>query len=189
MIRTTEERDEMRVLGVDPGLGVTGYGVVEGGAAAERRPPRLLEAGAIRGHRTADLPARLLSIHEELRAVIEEFHPDAVALEDLFSSYRFPRSALLMAHARGTICLAAAQAGVPVWSFAPAEVKNAVVGYGKASKEQVQEMVQHIFGLESRPRPHDVADALALALTGLHRAGSPALSPPRILAADEPLTV
>jgi crossover junction endodeoxyribonuclease RuvC len=161
----------MRVLGVDPGLGVTGYGVVEsaGDLAGERHPPRLLEAGAIRGRRSADLPARLVAIHDALREILEEFHPDAVALEDLFANYRFPRSALLMAHARGTICLAAAQAGVPVWSFAPAEVKNAVVGYGKASKEQVQEMVQHLFGLEHRPRPHDVADALALALTGLSR--------------------
>jgi crossover junction endodeoxyribonuclease RuvC len=170
----------MRVLGVDPGLGVTGYGVVEsveGAVGDARQPPRVLEAGAIRGRREADLPARLLLIHKELRAILEEFHPDAVALEDLFASYRFPRSALLMAHARGTICLAAAQACVPVWSFAPSEVKNAVVGYGKASKEQVQEMVQRLFGLERRPRPHDVADALALALTGLHRAGSATLSP------------
>jgi crossover junction endodeoxyribonuclease RuvC len=169
----------MRVLGVDPGLGVTGYGVVEGaeGTVGDRQPPRVLEAGAIRGRRSADLPARLLLIHEELRAILAEFRPDAVALEDLFASYRFPRSALLMAHARGTICLAAAQACVPVWSFAPSEVKNAVVGYGKASKEQVQEMVQRLFGLECRPRPHDVADALALALTGLHRAGSATLSP------------
>jgi crossover junction endodeoxyribonuclease RuvC len=156
----------MRILGVDPGLGITGYGVVEGDVAA----PRLLEAGAIRSGSRRELPERLVVIHNAVREIIEEFQPDALALEDLFASIHFPRSALLMAQARGTICLTAGLAGLPVWSFAPREVKNAIVGHGGASKEQVQAMVQSLFGLAERPRPHDVADALALALTGLHRA-------------------
>lgn len=162
----------MRVLGVDPGLGVTGYAIVEqrGGA------PRLVEAGAIRGRRSHDLPARLVALHAAVAEILEEFRPDLVALEDLFTAHRFPRAALLMAHARGVICVAAGQAGVPVRSFAPGAVKNAVVGHGQASKEQVQEMVARIFELRARPRPHDVADALALALTALHRA-SPAPEP------------
>lgn len=159
----------MIILGVDPGLSVTGYGVVEGPASA----PRLLEAGAIRGRRYRELPDRLVAIHGAIREILEEFKPDALALEDLFAAHRFPRAGLLMAHARGAICLAAGQAGLPVWSFAPRAVKNAVVGYGHASKEQVQEMIRRVFGLDAPPRPHDVADALALALTGLHRAAGP----------------
>jgi crossover junction endodeoxyribonuclease RuvC len=159
----------MIVLGVDPGLSVTGYGVVEGPASA----PRLVEAGAIRGRRYRELPDRLVAIHGAIREIIEEFRPDAVAIEDLFAAHRFPRAALLMAHARGVICLAAGQAGVSILHFAPRAVKNAVVGHGNASKEQVQEMIQRVFGLDEAPRPHDVADALALALTGLHRADGP----------------
>jgi crossover junction endodeoxyribonuclease RuvC len=149
---------------------VTGYGVVEGPASA----PRLIEAGAIRGRRYRELSARLVAIHAAIAEILEEFRPDAVAIEDLFAAHRFPRAGLLMAHARGVICLAAGQAGIPVRNFAPRAVKNAVVGYGHASKEQVQEMIRRVFALEEAPRPHDVADALALALTGLHRASTAA---------------
>lgn len=170
-MRGRKGRGGVKILGVDPGLSVTGYGVVEGPASA----PRLLEAGAIRGRRYRELPDRLVAIHGAIREILEEFRPDAVAVEDLFAAHRFPRAGLLMAHARGAICLAAGQAGVPVWSFAPRAVKNAVVGYGQASKEQVQEMIRRVFALDEAPRPHDVADALALALTGLHRAAGPSL--------------
>jgi crossover junction endodeoxyribonuclease RuvC len=173
----------MRVLGVDPGLGITGYGVVEGDIVA----PRLLEAGAIRSGSRSELPQRLVAIHDAVREIIEEFRPDAVAIEDLFATYRFPRSALLMAQARGAICLTAGQAGLPVWNFAPSEVKNAIVGHGGASKAQVQEMIQTLFNLAERPHPHDVADALALAVTGLHRASREELvSPPTALEAQRP---
>lgn len=158
----------MRVLGIDPGLGCTGYAVVD--QDASHAEPRLVEAGAIRSDEKAPLPDRLVQIHRELSEVMAEFRPAAVALEDLYSEYRFPKTALLMAHARGAICLAAAQAGLPVWSYPARQVKSAVVGYGAASKEQVQEMVARVFHLARVPTPNDVADAMAIALTA-HRRG------------------
>ena len=166
-VRTPSTFD-VRVLGVDPGLGCTGYGLVEGLAGRLR----IREAGAIRSQAKAALPERLAQIHAAIAEVLEEFRPDALALEELYSEYNFPRTALLMAHARGAICLAAAQQKIPVWGFPPSEVKNAVVGHGRASKEQVQEMVQRLFGLPRRPTPNDVADALAIAITGVYRARS-----------------
>jgi crossover junction endodeoxyribonuclease RuvC len=155
----------MRILGIDPGLGTTGYGVVEQAEAGLR----IREAGTVRSRPKDALPERLLTIYTGIYEILKEFAPDGVALEDLYTEYKFPRTALIMAHARGAVCLAAAQAGVPVWSFAAREVKNAVVGYGNASKEQVQDMIQQLFGLEERPRPNDVADAIALAVTGIYR--------------------
>ena len=159
----------MRVLGIDPGLGTTGYGVVELAGSA----PRLQEAGTVRTRARGPLPQRLKSLYAGICEVIRDCQPDLVALEDLYTEYRFPRTALLMAHARGTICLAAAHLEVPVVSYTPGEVKNAVVGSGRASKLQVQGTVQRIFGLPAPPEPNDVADALALALTGCYRGGNP----------------
>jgi crossover junction endodeoxyribonuclease RuvC len=164
---------DVRVLGVDPGLGCTGYGLVESLAGRLR----IREAGAIRSQAKAELPERLAQIHEAIAEVLEEFRPDALALEELYSEYEFPRTALLMAHARGAICLAAAQRKIPVWGFPPSEVKNAIVGHGRASKEQVQEMVQHLFALPQRPTPNDVADALAIAVTGVYRASQQRMTP------------
>ena len=155
----------MRVLGVDPGLEGTGYGVIDwngtGGA-------KLLEAGVIRTKAGRPLPVRLLEIAGELRHVLEEFHPDVLALEDLYSSYAHPRTAILMGHARGVVCLAAAEAGVPVSGYPPARVKQSLVGSGRASKEQVGRMVALRLGLAEVPGPDHVADALAIALTHCH---------------------
>ena len=163
-----DQEARVRVLGIDPGLGCTGYALVDQiGASGE---PRLVEAGAIRTHEKAPLPERLVQLHRELSDVIREFTPDTVALEDLYSEYRFPRTALLMAHARGAICLAAAQHDLPVWSYPARQVKVAVIGYGAASKEQIQEMVARLFFLPRVPTPNDVADAMAIALTA-HRRG------------------
>jgi crossover junction endodeoxyribonuclease RuvC len=149
----------VRVLGVDPGLGITGYAVVDlaGGEA------QLLEAGAIRARSGGSLPERLRIINCDLREVISEFRPQAMGLESLYSEYRFPRSALQMAHVRGVICLAAAEAGLQVVDIAPGEVKNALLGVGNATKEQVQRTVQTLYGLDQIPRPPDVADAIAIA--------------------------
>lgn len=164
----------MRVLGIDPGLGCTGYAVVDqeaaGGAA------RLVEAGAIRSNEKAPLAERLVQLHREVAGVIDEFGPAALALEDLYTEYRFPRTALLMAHARGAICLAAGQRGVPVWSYPARQVKVAVVGHGAASKEQVQAMVTRVFNLPRVPTPNDVADAMAIALTAHRRGPEPVLA-------------
>jgi crossover junction endodeoxyribonuclease RuvC len=158
----------MRILGIDPGLGCTGYAIVD--QEQPGQPERLVEAGAIRSDEQEPLAERLLQLHREVTAVITEFRPTSLAVEDLYSEYRFPRTALLMAHARGAICVAAAAQGVPVWSYPARQVKLVVVGHGAASKEQVQAMVARLFQLAKTPSPHDVADAMAIAVTA-HRRG------------------
>ena len=152
----------MRVLGVDPGLEGTGYGVIELESSGE---VRLLEAGVIHTKSQQPLPARLLEISRELRQLLDEFHPDALALEDLYSAYAHPRTAILMGHARGVVCLAAAEAGVAVSNYPPARVKQSLVGSGRASKKQIGRMVALRLGLAEVPGPDHVADALAIALT------------------------
>ncbi|MBI3946483.1 MAG: crossover junction endodeoxyribonuclease RuvC [Armatimonadetes bacterium] len=159
----------MRVLGIDPGLGTTGYGVVE----LTESGLRLCEAGTVRTRPRDPLPERLRALYEGISEVIRECRPAVIALEGLYSEYRFPRTAILMAHARGAVCLAAAHLDVPVASYPPAQVKNAVVGVGNASKAQVQGTVQRMFALADPPSPNDVADALALAVTGCYRQGNP----------------
>lgn len=149
----------MRILGVDPGLAITGYAVLD----LATTEPALIEAGAIRARSGGALPLRLKILHGDLVEVIREFSPEVLGLESLYSEYRFPRSALQMAHARGVVCLAAAQSGVHVVDIAPGEVKNAVVGTGRATKEQVQRTVQTLYGLAELPTPADVADAIAIA--------------------------
>jgi crossover junction endodeoxyribonuclease RuvC len=150
-----------RILGVDPGLRVTGYGVIE---IAEGTSPTLCEAGVIRAPADTDLPARVGAIFEGMREILESFHPAAVALEEIFSHYQRPRTAILMGHARGVICLAAEQAGVPVVAYAPTQVKRLLTGSGRASKAQIQRAIQRELSLVQPPEPSDVADALALAL-------------------------
>ena len=121
----------------------------------------------------APLEARVAVIHEAIDRLLAEHSPGGLVLEDLYTEYRFPRTALQMAHARGVICLAARQRGVEVVTLAPAEVKRAIAGHGAASKAQVQEAVRRLLRLAMAPRPSHVADALALALTALSRAGAP----------------
>lgn len=152
----------MRVLGVDPGLAGTGYGVIELNSTGDAK---LLEAGVIHTKARRPLTTRLLEIAGELRHLLEEFHPDVLALEDLYSAYAHPRTAILMGHARGVVCLVAAEAGVPVTGYPPARVKQSLVGSGRASKQQVGRMVALRLGLAEVPRPDHVADALAVALT------------------------
>jgi crossover junction endodeoxyribonuclease RuvC len=156
-----------RVLGVDPGLVATGWAVVDSGAG--RLDVR--DHGVVETRADMALEARLEAIHAEIDRVLEHHAPEVLILEDLYSEYRFPRTALLMAHARGVICLAAGRRGVAVVALAPAEVKRAVAFNGGASKAQVQHGVQHLFGLDRLPRPSHVADALALAFTGASRLG------------------
>jgi crossover junction endodeoxyribonuclease RuvC len=151
-----------RVIGVDPGLNVTGYGIV----ACRANEVKLLEAGVIRMPRSRgeNLPERLESLFVELRHVIEEFSPQALCLEEVYSHADYPRTAILMGHARGVICLAARLAGIPVLSFSAKRVKQSITGNGNASKLQVQRAVQSYFSLDRVPHPPDVADALAAAL-------------------------
>jgi len=155
------------VLGVDPGLVGTGWALLEPGAAA----PLVVDTGVIETAAGVPLAARIQTIYDAIHVVLDKLAPDLMVLEDLYTEYRFPRTALLMAHARGVVCLAARQRGVEILTLAPAEVKRAVAANGAASKEQVQHCVQRIFRLAELPRPSHVADALALAFTGYLRAG------------------
>jgi crossover junction endodeoxyribonuclease RuvC len=155
------------VLGVDPGLVGTGFGLIAplpGGLV-------VLDRGVISTSADVPLETRIHRIYDEVRRLLETHAPTALVLEDLYTEYRFPRTALLMAHARGVICLAARQRDVAVLTLAPAEVKRAVAATGAASKHQVQHAVQRLLKLEALPAPSHVADALALALTGFSRLG------------------
>ncbi len=131
-----------------------------------------MDRGVVETSAAAPLEDRIHRIHDGVHALLAKHAPAALVLEDLYSEYRFPRTALLMAHARGVVCLAARQCDVPVVALAPAEVKRAVTASGRASKEQVQECVRRLFRLAETPRPSHVADALALAFTGFSRLGS-----------------
>ncbi len=150
----------MVILGVDPGLKVTGYGLVE---VADGRET-LREGGAIRPDPAAPLEQRLLQIFQELDELLRQAQPDVVAVEELYSKYEHPKTAILMGHARGVIYLAAARHGIPVVSYTASKVKMALTGSGRASKRQVQHMVMRALELVEPPQPADVSDALALAL-------------------------
>ncbi|MGH7312812.1 MAG: crossover junction endodeoxyribonuclease RuvC [Candidatus Rokuibacteriota bacterium] len=154
-----------RVLGLDPGLVAFGYGVLEG----TRAGAAVLGAGVIQTSARLRLEERVQHIYDAVAALLDRHAPAAVALEDLYAEYRFPRTALLMAHARGVVCLAAQQRAVRVLAIAPAEVKRVVTGNGAAGKEQVGRGVQRLLGLGQPPRPSHVADALALAFIGMSR--------------------
>jgi crossover junction endodeoxyribonuclease RuvC len=169
-----EPKCPIRVIGIDPGLNVTGYGVV----VCSADEVKLLEAGVIRVPRNhgESLPQRLESLFVELRRVIEEFNPQAMCLEEVYSHANYPRTAILMGHARGVICLAARLAGIPVLSFSAKRVKQSVTGNGNASKLQVQRAVQSYFSLHRVPYPPDVADALAVAMCYANRSGAARLS-------------
>ena len=152
-----------RVVGFDPGLNVTGYGVVE----CSGRTVRLLEAGTVRS-RGESLETRLATIHAGVREVLEAFGPTAMAIEQIFVHARFPKTAILMGHARGVICLAAAQADLAVHHYLPSRVKSTLTGNGHAGKPQMQAAVQRELGLAAPPQPADAADALAVALADYH---------------------
>ncbi|OGL06594.1 MAG: hypothetical protein A3H48_01795 [Candidatus Rokubacteria bacterium RIFCSPLOWO2_02_FULL_71_18] len=157
----------MRVLGVDPGLVGTGYGLLEPGPAGAV----VVTSGVIATEADLPLETRVHRIYDGVDRLLAEHPPSVMVLEDLYAEYKFPRTAILMAHARGVILLAARQRGVSVLALAPAEVKRAVTAYGAASKEQVQLAVRRLLRLETPPRPSHVADALALAITGFSRLG------------------
>jgi crossover junction endodeoxyribonuclease RuvC len=152
-------------MGVDPGLVATGFGVLEAGAGAVT----VRDAGVISTTTGQPLEARLNALHRAVHRIIEEQAPGLLVVEDLYTEYRFPRTAILMGHARGVIYLAARQLGVAVVAVAPSEVKRAMTGNGAAGKAQVQRAVQTVLGLKEPPRPSHVADALGLAATGMSR--------------------
>ena len=158
----------MRIFGVDPGSVHTGYGCIDTTGGRHR----IVACGALSPPARAPFPEKLRVVHEGLAALMRDCGPDAVAIEDLFYA-RNARSALTLGHVRGAAMLAAAQAELPVAEYAPAEVKRAVVGYGRADKRQVQQMVALLLGLTAPPERLDVTDALAVAICHAHQVGPP----------------
>jgi crossover junction endodeoxyribonuclease RuvC len=156
----------VKIFGIDPGSVRTGFGCVE--RVGSRHA--LVVCGSLSGPPRASFPDKLKAIHAGLAALLAEHRPDCVAIEDIFHASH-ARSALKLGEARGIALLAASEAGVPVAAYAPAAIKRAVVGYGRAEKHQVQQMVKLLLGLDQAPSPHDVADALAVALCHLQSAG------------------
>jgi crossover junction endodeoxyribonuclease RuvC len=154
-----------RVLGVDPGLRITGYGVIEFAAGRSR----LVEAGVVSPNTKGSLEARLRELHDGISAVVASTQPTVIVIEELYTAYKNPLTAIMMGHARGVLCLAGAQHNVPVHTLAHSLVKRALIGSGAARKDQVNQMVTQMLGLRRRPQPNDVSDALALALAFCNR--------------------
>ena len=154
----------MIAIGFDPGTARLGFGVVESGV-----DPEVIDYGVIATNADVPMANRLLTIHEALSALLDRVRPDAVAVESLYFA-RNVTTVMTVGQARGIILLAAAQRAIPVAEYSPSEIKQAVVGYGKADKHQMQEMVRLILGLAETPRPDDAADALAVAICHLQTA-------------------
>ena len=152
--------EKVRIFGVDPGLHTCGYACLE----VIGHQQSLLEAGVFRTSRSQAIERRLNSIATDIEQLLEQFRPDVVAVEQLYSHYRHPRTAILMGHARGVILQKVSQAGIEVRSFSATRIKKSITGNGQASKGQVQRSVQAVLGLAELPEPNDVADAVAAAL-------------------------
>ena len=150
----------MRILGVDPGLQVCGYACLETGGGEEK----LIEAGVFRTDSDAVIEMRLNQIAGDIKAVLEKFAPQIVAVEELYSHYAHPKTSILMGHARGVILQKCAETGIKVKSFSATRIKKSITGNGRASKQQIQRTIQTIFSLSQAPEPNDVADAIAAAL-------------------------
>lgn len=150
----------MRILGIDPGLQVCGYAYLE----AEPNEEKLIEAGVIRTTSGSAIEQKLNRIAEDTRSLLESFKPDVVAVEELYSHYAHPKTAILMGHARGVILQKCAEAVIEVKSFSATRIKKSITGNGRASKEQMQRTIQTILSLPELPEPSDVADAIAAAI-------------------------
>lgn len=156
-LQTTNEK--RRILGIDPGVNITGYGVID----QTGRQFELVEAGVLRGGK-GDLSERCLRLYQGLVEVLESLKPDEMAIEQLYSHYQRPRTAIIMAHARGVLCLAAQQRKILMRDYAATQIKKVLTGNGRASKGQMQFAICREFQLSEVPEPPDVADALATAL-------------------------
>jgi crossover junction endodeoxyribonuclease RuvC len=150
----------MRILGIDPGLQITGYGVID----YVPLRPALIDAGIIRLKTKTSIPDRLVELEIELESIIDEHKPEVCAVEQLYSHYAHPRTSILMGHARGVILLVARRRGIAVEEFAANRIKQSLTGHGHAGKSQMQRAIQATWNLASPPEPPDVADALAVAL-------------------------
>lgn len=153
----------MIIMGIDPGFAITGYGIVK--YEGNRFTP--IDYGAITTESSMELPKRLLHLHNSLEVLIKNYKPDAIAIEELFFNKNI-KTALTVGHGRGVAVLAAAQSGVEVFEYTPLQVKQSIVGYGRAEKAQVQQMIKIILNLQAIPKPDDTADALAIAVCHGH---------------------
>ena len=149
----------MRILGIDPGVAIVGFGVVD----AYRGKQQLIKCGVIRTPANTQLSSRLDQIYRDMQEIIQTFRPDVMAVEELFFDKNVT-TGIAVAHARGIILLSGYQAGLPIYEYTPMQVKQAVVGYGKAEKKQVMDMVRRLLKLQAAPKPDDAADAVAVAL-------------------------
>ncbi len=154
----------MRILGIDPGIGSTGYGIIETDGSMHRA----VLSGAIATQTRQPFQVRLLKIHQSLSQILSREKADVMAIEEVFHATNV-QSALKLGHARGVALLVAAQLGLEVWEYSPLEIKSAVVGYGRAEKNQIQTMVRFLLGLPEIPSPDHAADALAVAICHAHR--------------------
>jgi crossover junction endodeoxyribonuclease RuvC len=150
----------MKILGIDPGLQICGYAVIE----ADRNRTKLLEAGVCRTSAKTSMEKRLVQIADDINSLLEKFSPACMAVEDLYSHYAHPKTAILMGHARGVILASACKRGTDVKSYAATRIKKSLTGNGHASKLQVQRSITSLLGLAKMPEPADVADAIAVAL-------------------------
>lgn len=172
---TTARPSLVRVLGVDPGSESMGYGIVD----TDGRKHRLVAVGAIKAPRQASFNARLLNVDTQLSSIIEQYAPHVCSIEDAFYAVNV-KTAIKLGHVRGVAVVAAARAGLSIFEYSPASIKSALVGYGRAEKGQVGEMVRLLLNLREVPEPHDAADALAAAICHIHNRGTLE----RILAAE-----
>lgn len=156
----------MLVIGIDPGTAITGYGLVRIGPDGELSPSSY---GVITTAASLPMPQRLLALHTQLGEIIRLHRPESSAVEKLFFA-KNSRTAMAVGQARGVVLMTLAQAGLPIEEYAPSEVKQAVAGYGNADKNQIQQMVRILLGLDDIPRPDDATDALAVAICHLHTA-------------------
>jgi len=150
----------VRILGIDPGLEITGYGCI----SVHKDGLNLNEAGIIRTTKSDELPLRLSELYDGITEILKEFEPGVVVIEELYTHYNFPKTAVIMGHARGTLMLAAGKRSIDVVSYSATRIKKSLTGNGHASKEQMQRMIMSLLGLETPPSPPDVADALGVAL-------------------------
>ncbi|HPG30488.1 MAG TPA: crossover junction endodeoxyribonuclease RuvC [bacterium] len=156
----SSNKDLLRIIGIDPGLGITGYGIID----ADFRKPLLREAGCIRIPKNQSFEKRLKYLYDEINNLIKSFLPDVMVVEELYSHYNHPKTSIIMGHARGVIFLAAAVNGLNVKSFSANKIKMSLTGNGHSSKLQIQNMIKNRFSLDKLPEPPDVADAIAAAL-------------------------
>lgn len=161
-----------RILGLDPGLNTTGYALIDSSVSGVR----LIEAGVIKPtvkRETADMAARLRRLYDGVMELVTQYKPDTFSVEQLYAHYEHPRTAILMGHARGVMLLAAGMSDIPVTGYAATQIKKAITGSGRASKEQMQMAMLREFRLTELPEPHDVADAMAIALCHHYLRGTP----------------